>query len=179
MAEEQPDFQPQGHQFDPGPVLLDLHRLLCAVLADPRVAKLVLDEFDPIWALRQEHLRTEVTRIMVSSAVALRIVFDRENPKIFKKLKTDCGKLYPDWAGKKQKVALSLREACNKIIHATEIRFDVVSPRGHLPHYPGSYIRPQLYLYGKKDKLEWRAKLSLIDFVKQAARVLLMAHGLR
>jgi hypothetical protein len=99
---------------------------------------------------------------------------------MFDKLKTDCGRLYRDWARKKRKVeALPLREACNKIIHATEIRFDVVSPRGHLPNYPGSYIRPQLYLYGKKGRLEWRAKLSMVEFARRATAVLLRAHGLR
>jgi hypothetical protein len=33
----------------------------------------------------------------------------------------------------------------------------------------GSYIRPFLYLYGKKDGKNWRAKPTVVDFARQGA----------
>jgi hypothetical protein len=64
---------------------------------------------------------------------------------------------------------LKLREACNKIIHATDIRFDVVTPDKANPDEEDAYILPRLYLYGKKDRSDWRAVLSIVDFVKWGA----------
>ena len=62
---------------------------------------------------------------------------------------------------------LRLREACNKIIHATDIRFDVVVPDAATnPDEEGAYCLPQLYLYGSKGHNDWRAELSLIDFAR-------------
>jgi hypothetical protein len=179
MAEETPDFQSQGHSFDPSPFMLDLYRLLCMVLADQRVSAWSRKS-QPIYTLQSEYFRTEVTRILVSSAVALRIVFDNGPQEIYKKIKPDCGKLYPDWPMRKTKWdALPLREACNKIIHAEEIRFDLVSSdRGKPAGYAGTYARPYLYLYGKRSGHGWRAKLSIVDFARHATKALMFAHGL-
>jgi hypothetical protein len=105
---------------------------------------------------------------LISAAVALRIWFDQHPPEVFAKLKTNCGTLYPDWRKqKKKKEVLTLRQACNKIIHATEISYDLVVPdKAHNPDYEGAYIRPRLYLYGELDRRRWRAVLSIVDFAK-------------
>ena len=74
---------------------------------------------------------------------------------------------------------LSLREACNKIIHTKQIEFDV---GGGLTTYIGkeqeeiteciSYIRPStLELRGKKSGNEWVADLEIMPFVKAATMV--------
>jgi hypothetical protein len=77
--------------------------------------------------LQARYRKVETTRILVSSAVALRIMFDRY-PKAFGKLpQRPCGVLYPKWPGRTREF-LSLREACNKIIHATDIKDDLVIP---------------------------------------------------
>jgi hypothetical protein len=79
--------------------------------------------------------------------------------------------LFPDWPQHKDHhEVLTLREACNKIIHATEINYDSVIPdRSNNPDREGVYLRPHLYLYGTKNKKGWRAKLSIVDFVKWSA----------
>jgi hypothetical protein len=61
-------------------------------------------------------------------------------------------------------------EACNKIIHATDIRFDVVVPDAAMnPDEEGAYYQPRVYLYGSKGRDDWRAELSLIDFARWGA----------
>ncbi len=73
---------------------------------------------------------------------------------------------------------LTLREACNKIIHATRIKHDVVIPDAHLnPDYYGVYLRPHLYLFGQHRGRDWRAKLSIIEFVRWGAAVFYRYRG--
>jgi hypothetical protein len=160
-------------QFDPLSFALDLYRLLCMFLADKRVVSVDPNPYSEPLELRSEFLRGEVLRILISSSVALRIAFDQDQE--FKSLKTNCGKLYPKWPKGKQKAeSLTLREACNKIIHAEKIQYDF-----HEPAAVDPYLRPYVYLYGKKDGREWRAKLSIIGFVKWGAIVFLKIAGRR
>jgi hypothetical protein len=113
--------------------------------------------------LHDEHTYSEMIRILLSSSVALRVWFDHQDPKAHSDLKTNCGRLFPNWPKKKEKPeVLTLREACNKIIHATTVNFDIVGR----PHLEEHYLRPYLYLYGKKGKQNWRAIVSIVDFVK-------------
>jgi hypothetical protein len=147
VAEEKlPEYLSRlGHVFDPAPFAQDLYRLVCLVLADKPVAKLGPDYFH-LHQIKVGFVRAEVTRILISIAVALRIRFDQQDPKTLHELnRTDCGKLYETWPGRKNKV-LTLREACNKIIHAKQIRFDSVVPdEAPNPFVAGAYIsRPYL-----------------------------------
>jgi len=174
MAEEKlPDYLKRlGHVFDPSPFALDLYRLVCLVLADKSVAKLGHEYFQ-LDQIKTEFVRPEVTRILISTAVALRVRFDeiiRDRVLRQELNSAHCGKLYPKWPGRKTE-PLTLREACNKIIHAKQIRFDTVIPDArHNPDEAGVYIsRPYLYLYGTKDGVPWRAVLSIIEFAESAA----------
>jgi hypothetical protein len=181
MAEKPPPrWMRPGVHLDPTPFTLDLYRLLCMVLADQRVVNLDTGHFsDEISELRGDHFSGEFLRILISSAVALRIAFD-QYPQL-EELKTDCGKLYPNWPKEKRKrVVLTLRDACNKIIHADKVHHDIVDPHpGRNPDQEGAYLGPYLYLYGKKKKQDWRAELSIINFVKWGAVVFLKIGGRR
>ena len=145
MAEDVDDILRSGQHFDPGPFALDLYRLLCIVLADKAVTKVTVDARG-VAVLQAEYRKVETTRILVSSAVALRIIFDRY-PKAFAKLpRRTCGVLFPKWPDRTRE-DLTLREACNKIVHATEINDDRVIPDKHRnPDEEGSYVRPFVYL---------------------------------
>jgi len=174
-----PHYMERGHRFDAGPYLLDLYRLLCMELADRLVVKQAVKS--PIFErLRGEHIEGESIRILTSTSIPLRILFDRHNKqqagrrqhddwhdKLLDEAKNaDCGRLYARWPRKKSEV-LTLREACNKIIHATTIYRDIAEERD-----PSHYL-PYLYLYGKKDGLDWRAKLSIIAFAEHATTALI------
>src|SRR5215471_6512034 len=164
-----PEYLKQGHHLDPGPFALDLYRLLCMVLADQRVADF-RSEHGWISTLRDAYLGSEVVRILISTSVALRIWFDQVDPKVFEGLNTNCGTLWKEWKAKAKGKGevLTLREACNKIIHATKVHYDgeFEKPRSGSPDEEERYIRPFLYLYGQKGAKDWRAKLSIIDFMR-------------
>jgi hypothetical protein len=67
------------------------------------------------------------TRILeVKNSVALGIWFDQADPEVFERLNTNCGTLWKKWETKpKAKGEVpTLREACNKIIHATKVHYD-------------------------------------------------------
>jgi len=163
MAERPPpDYMKAGHIFDRGPITLDLYRLLSMVLVDQRMSGLA-SKSHFIDMLREEYLGEEITRILISSAAALRIWFDLHDPRYFADLKTNCGKLFADWPTRSKKSeVLTLREACNKIIHATRVHHDTVGD----PEYEDWYLRPYVYLYGKKGKRNWRAQLDIVNFAK-------------
>ena len=173
-----PHYMERGHRFDAGPYLLDLYRLLCMELADRLVVKQAVKS--PIFErLRGEHIEGESIRILTSTSIPLRILFDRRNKKraggrrhddwhdklLDEAKNADCGRLYARWPRKKSEV-LTLREACNKIIHANTIHRDIA-------YAEPNHFRPYLYLYGKKDGLDWRAKLSIIAFAEHATTALI------
>jgi len=67
-----------------------------------------------------------------------------------------------------------MREACNKIIHASAIKADYVVPdQSSNPDERSAYIRKLLYLDGTYRGVAWRAKLSTIDFARQGAVIFL------
>ncbi|WP_439369627.1 hypothetical protein [Bradyrhizobium sp. DASA03120] len=171
MAEEDPYFTgaKQPHASDPGTFLLDLYRLVCMVSASCDVARLGLT-CPAIAAMQEAYFRSEVTRILISCATGVRIQLDQSHGTP-DDTGPNCGRLFPDWAADKSKVeVLTLREACNKIIHATDIRFDVEVPDGaNNPDEEGAYYQPRLYLYGSKGRNDWRAELSLLNFARWSA----------
>jgi hypothetical protein len=117
MAEEQPYFDGQKlpHEIEAGAFTLDLYRLICMVSAEPEVANLGLTSY-AIARLQQTYVRSEVTRILISCAASLRIMFDQSPRGSTIEPKSDCGKLFPNWATDPNKVeVLRLREdhPCN------------------------------------------------------------------
>ena len=188
MAEETSFFDnlTRGHHFDGGPFALDLYRLLAMVLADKQIAELA-DEASyhepPEWQLQDRFRKSEVIRILVSSAVALRILLDQDRDVRDTRFKTiskrPCGTLWPTWDKAKKRAKgkpkpLTVRDACNKIIHAKDVVDDIVIPdRRHNPDELGVYLKPFVYLYGTQNKKHWRAKLSILEFVPRAALVFL------
>jgi hypothetical protein len=175
MAEEpRPKWMKPGLHFDPIPFATDLYRLLCIFLADSKVVKIKPEDFSRILELRGEALSGEALRILTSTAVALRIAFDQYG-KEFDDLEADCGKLYPNWPAKKPVETLTLREACNKIIHAKNFHFDVSDyPRDPAEKSP---VLPWLYFYGDKGGKDWRAKFSVAGYVEAGAVVFLSIAG--
>ncbi len=163
MAEvEIPENYPhrEGHLPDMQTVLLDLYRLLSIFLASKNFAELRNEDgFDPILEL-QEPEEDEITRILISSAVIARIIDDRDD-HFLSESNTKCGWLINDLNNEENKVDLSLREACNKIIHATKIRTDLGKE-----NYK-SFYNPIMYFYGKHGKNEWKASLDIIEYAKE------------
>lgn len=172
---ERPDHLRQGHVFDTTPQRRDLWLLLLIFVAGRPLADLTEVEFHAdgyeqhLLGLDSEFAEDEITRILLSSAIALRVIDDRDGG-ILDKLDA-CGELQPD-SSSPEAEPLSMREACNKIVHATKVNYDVERLDGGPVEEFGispPYLRPTVYLYGSHRKVTWRCTLDVIRFVRWSA----------
>lgn len=162
MAEMIPQGQgvfKEGYKPNTKVAILELHRLVCIFLASKEFANLRDGPSDVLdtWDYLQEAEEDEITRILLSVAITARVIDDLANG-VFDFVAEDCGNLEQ---GSKSK-PLSLREACNKIIHASKIRFDVEDNGAGQ-----AYVTPFIYLYGEKSGVEWRATLDVLKFARE------------
>ncbi len=151
----------EGHFPNTENTIVELHRLLSTFLASKHFAELCAnypgEGFDPIYKI-QEVEGDEITRVLLNLAITARVIDDRENG-IFVLFGADCGTLQRDLTVP-DVVALTLREACNKIIHASKVRFDVEELGAQ------RYFNPIIYLYGNLHGRDWRVQLNIVDFCK-------------
>lgn len=167
-----PEYIPQqpqrteGHFPNTGNTVVELHRLLAIFLASRHFAELCTrypgEGFDPIYRI-QEVEEDEITRMLLNLAVTARVVDDRES-RVFELVGSDCGTLQKDLRHQEIEV-LDIREACNKIIHAQKVRFDVEELNVQ------RYLNPFIYLYGTLQGRSWRAQLDVIKFCKEYVTV--------
>ncbi len=144
--------------------VLELHRLLSIFLASKSFAELCThypgEGFDPIYKI-QEVEDDEITRILLTLAITARVIDDREN-RVFDIPRSDCGTLRKNMNEQNDEL-LGLREACNKIIHAKKVNFDVEEFGVH------RYLKPHIYIYGTQNAVHWRAQLDVVKFCKEYA----------
>jgi len=149
------------------------YRLICMFLASPRLAKLTAAPLDdPISQLRDEYELSEAAHHLVEIAFYCRTAQDHHL------------KLYPlniDWltsrvgtlkspATSRRSEVLTFREACHKLIHAEDISWEVHHEEGRWKRS----LKPVVYLYGTKQKKQWKASLDVILFAKEAYSLLRM-----
>lgn len=137
---------------------MDLFHLLSIVLADEKIAYVIENDDDPIWELCRV-AETEIARLLVTSAVVARIADDQRGHMLLASPLT-CGSLC-EYTGSQEIKPLSLREACNKIIHAKQIQFDIKHTTKELYS-----IMPTVYLLGEKNGRPWEAELDLVRYVR-------------
>ena len=168
------DIRRDGFFFDEQTFRLDLYRLLCCFYSSADFARLrgrlATIRIADIGGDFEEF---EITRLLVNIAATVRIVQDRDKD-YFRKVKTRCGYFIPDVARPRKREPLSLREACNKIIHARKFNFDVRP----IPVRDGEYVGPQnalrpfMHLYGEQNSVTWKAALDIVAFVSCNARLI-------
>lgn len=179
MAEyDRPDYLRQGHLFDTTPLRRDVWILLLIVLADRAYMELTEPEHladgyaQHLLGLNAEFATDELSRILLSTSIALRVIDDRDD-RILERLEA-CGELQPD-VKSAARVPLSVREACNKIVHATKLNYDLARLDGGAVDQAGSapcYMQPTIYLYGSHRGVMWRCVLDLVRFARGASIVL-------
>jgi hypothetical protein len=177
MEIDHDELRRDGYFFDVQTFRLDLYRLLSCFYASQGFAHhRGTNHAEELVELGGQFEEFEVTRLLVNIAATVRVVSDREKT-FFRQLKLGCGRLFPDMKKPRQSGPLSLREACNKIIHATKFNFDVkqFSVRQRIGDGWSSTrqeaLRPVIHLYGMKDGCDWKATLNVETFVMYNARV--------
>lgn len=167
-----------GHVFDGNVILLELYRLLATVLADRAIVQLITNKHVPtdpvafLLGLQQD----ELPRLLLNTAVMLRARHDIHTMSGGKAAVSGsaatktCGTLA--WLGKDETEELSLREACNKIIHAEAVRFERAPVRlEHLPYEDVHHLVPVLALEGTHGKKKWRAAVNIVEYVRLGATI--------
>lgn len=137
----------------------DLHQLLCIFEASESIHRKIQDE--PNYAKKHlvfEKLENDaITRLLLSTAITLRILDDREKYKL-NMFSTYCGYLQVD----SESIGLTLREACNKIVHALYIE---MARNTVVPDI--MYLFPEIYLSGEKNKKKWLATINIYEYVRE------------
>ena len=173
MAEKQnPNFL-KGHKFDLKQARLDLYRLACYFEASRPLAELGQAEGSPnecfIDSLPREFFEDEVSRILLQTAIVLRIVDDESEADREERNPFICGELEQNG----DTGSLPLREACNKIIHARKINFDTDTlPLGSSEGERNYFLNPYVYLYGSQGNKHWKAIIRVRDFLSHGSRLL-------
>lgn len=153
-------FTKEGYIPNTEVVLVELHRLLAIFLASKNFAELRRNAGDKLTEL--DHLQhceeDEITRILLVVAITARVIDDRQD-HVFDLVAGDCGILTEAGTDK----GLTLRESCNKILHATKVHFDLSETETRQ-----KYLNPYIYLYGQRQGgAEWKAKLDIIKFAEE------------
>ncbi len=147
----------------------DLYLLLACALSSKRFAEQTIGkDYDTLQKLRDTFEQTEIATLLLAIAVRVRLLDDRgEIPK--SAMARICGSLITGASRRENKVPLTLREACNKIVHCRQLQIRVSFLDGFdatLPSPTSDHMETSLLLHGKWNGKTWRASLDLIKFVK-------------
>lgn len=171
MEIDHPDYRREGFFFDEAMFKLDLYRLITCFYSSVTFAEFGEGvDSDSVRDLQGAFEENEIIRLLVSVATAVRIMDEREE-SFSRKFKFECGSLIIDLAIPNAVIDLTIREACNKIIHARKFNWDVeqLKDEGNLPYPTTRYLVPTVYLYGDKDGKAWKAVLDVTKFVRHNA----------
>jgi hypothetical protein len=149
-------------------VLLDIYRLLAIFMATEAICELEVPQSygnDPLQQF-DDFRSDEITRILLTVAATVRVIDDRES-RLFDFLSLDCGSLTPDVANPGESIALTIREACNKILHARQIDCE------QIPAANGRFfLQSKIRLTGDHQRHAWHASLDVVQFCRECTGIL-------
>jgi hypothetical protein len=157
-----------GHEV----FFLNVYHLLCFSLASRAIAELEDGSSKrPLSSFVSANEQSEISKLLIQIAAYFRVKYDDgswEHGFWLHKNFQGVGSLFEDALIPKVIVNLDFREACNKIIHAKRIHFDVA-----VHEKTGvEYLNPVIYLYGSKGVKEWKATLDIKEFCRAAGNVI-------
>jgi hypothetical protein len=140
-----------------------LYLLGCMINASP-----VLDKLSnhPLLQLRQQFQETEVGRILLTVAVALRNAMD-QSPSRSEYWLQGVDDRVGTLLNKRGELPLTFREACNKLIHCLSLNFHYKAKKPRR----GMALTPLVHLYGTKGADEWKATIDINRFIGVAANL--------
>lgn len=160
----------ERYEWSESRIWLDLYRLLAYFNASPTLYHLKDDlgiEYQSIQNLRASCEKAEIHEVLLKLAAGFRVQQDQQpnidgqtGPSNVNPWHNDCGLFWKsvDAPANEQ---LTLREACNKIIHATAFEH-VYAEQVDPLHYS---LAPTIHLYGERNDKEWKAELDILKFV--------------
>jgi hypothetical protein len=140
----------------------EVFQLACTFAASTELLRLSKD-YPGIARLCQTFELSDAARRLVSVAAMVRSALDTWSTVERDGLIRDVGRLVPNVTQPDSTVALTFREACNKILHADSM--DLVSDASPVG------LRYEILLAGQKGDREWRAYVDVLRFVDVASYV--------
>ena len=141
-----------------------LYLLGCMVYAS-RVFDSLADH--ALLELRKQFQEREIGQALLGIAVAIRNAMDQNPSRAdywLDGMDASVGMLYPGAHGGKP---LTIRDACNKVIHCDSINFHYVSDEPRR----GLALEPRVHLYGTHGKEDWKATLDIDRFIHVVAQL--------
>jgi len=173
-----------GHFFDMGRARIGLMQLASIFAGCEGVVREVAregrniagwDERDhPLEMLFDDHCTAEVSRLLIEAAITVRMLDDMAGHHVVG-VNFAIGDIDEGFGRR----PLSLREACNKIVHATSVEFDLGGGATTFIDKAGEevtecivYLRPtSVELRGSRANQAWSAELQVYLFIKAATMV--------
>ncbi len=137
---------------------LEIYQLAC-IFASSKELAMISAQHDSFKILVDTFELSEASKKLISIAVALRSALD-SNSRHHKEV--DVGTLIKDTTTKKEE-PLKLREACNKIIHASEVEFFDMEEGYEGLHW-------SIRLFGTYFEKTWEVTLDVAKFIESAHR---------
>ena len=162
------DLQTTGYTFESPNLELEIFRLVTTLAASEKLAEMAKTEPDGRkWEWLKKSEFPEICRILLSIASIVRNNIDSDsNLSEYDAFKVNrpVGLIVTDLSTPTKKDPLNLREACNKIIHATRVNPDVCDVNQGM----NSALTPFVYLYGDHRGKEWCALINVFEFAASA-----------
>jgi hypothetical protein len=124
----------------------------------------------PLLDLRQQFQETEIGRLLLTVAVAVRNAMDQNPSRAeywLQGVDDNVGTLKTLGSKEKTESVLGFREACNKLVHCLSINFHYASKKPRR----GMALAPLVHLYGTKGKEEWKATIDVNKFIGVASQL--------
>ncbi|MBZ5554568.1 MAG: hypothetical protein LAO21_17765 [Acidobacteriia bacterium] len=139
---------------------LEIFQLVCVFSASQSLAR-IESTYPCLRWVRATFETSEASRRLIGLAVMLRNSLDA---RIGTKSKAVVGRLVADVSRPSQTVELSLREACNKIIHAELVDLSL----GSNEHEECPPLADTIKLQGTHRQKEWEAQIDVLSFLNAA-----------
>ena len=157
---------PIGYQPNIGGLLREIYELLSFFLSSQPMAELeqspLYGSGDPVHQFGQLE-RDLITKRLIAVAITVRILDDTQSA-VFDLFTDYCGTITRDRKRSLETNGLGLRDACNKIIHARKVEFDV----GHTATGI-AYLHPYVHLEGTEREKSWAANVYIVKFCRESA----------
>ena len=139
--------------FDSIAIAKQCYHLAAMAIASRQIREVFIPPTDADIHLFYAYEDQEIHQALIYVAIQLRMIDDIliQNNRNREFVETEIGFL-------NETDILTLRDACNKIIHAEEIEVGLPSS-------------PEIILHGSKSGDPWKAKFAILDFVKSTMRL--------
>jgi hypothetical protein len=140
-----------------------LHEKTYELLSIFGSSKFIYDNFkndDFLFTRIKELERQKISETIISIAIISRNLIDEDN--------FNNAAIKNKIVGNINNKNVSFRDACSKIVHSNNINFNIENSNNIFD----GYLNPIIYLFGEKNKNQWKLELKIIDFCSCAGNII-------